>query len=105
MRVRLTGIVLLLSLLAAGSLAAASRPPLELHLVGDHWTGGRPATAQACNGRYTIVRGDPLWALAKRCCGNLYRWPQLWEKMQFIVDARGFYPGGPRVAGIKVAPV
>ena len=40
MRVRLAGIVLLITLVGAGALSAASRPPRELHRVGDHWTAG-----------------------------------------------------------------
>jgi hypothetical protein len=105
MRVRLAGIVLLLSLLGAGSLAAASRPPRELHLVGDHWTAWNPPTPEAGTETYIIVRGDTLWDLAKRFYGNPYLWPQLWEKNQYILDAHWIYPGDPLVTGIKVAPV
>ena len=107
MRVRLAGIVLLSFLLGAGALAAASRPPRELHRVGDHWTAWNPpspalpATAEI----YVIVRGDTLWDLAKRFYGDPYLWPQLWEKNQYILDAHWIYPGDPLVTGIQVAPV
>ena len=104
MRVRLAGIVLLIPLLGAGALSAASRPPRELHLVGGHWTAWNPpATAGA--EIYVIVRGDTLWDLAKRFYGDPYLWPQLWEKNQYILDAHWIYPGDPLVTGIQVAPV
>ena len=105
MRVRLTGIVLLLFLLSAGTVLAASRPPRELHQVGDHWTAWNPPAPPPGTEIYTIVRGDTLWDLAKRFYGNPYLWPQLWEKNQYILDAHWIYPGDPLVTGIKVAPV
>jgi LysM domain len=105
MRVRLAGIVLLISLLGAGALSAASRPPRELHRVGDHWTAWNPPEAPAGTEIYVIVRGDTLWDLAKRFYGNPYLWPQLWEKNQYILDAHWIYPGDPLVTGIQVAPV
>ncbi len=105
MRVRLAGFVLLLSLLGAGALPAASRPPRELHQVGDHWTAWNPPAPPAGTETYTIARGDTLWDLAKRFYGNPYLWPQLWEKNQYILDAHWIYPGDPLVTGIQVAPV
>jgi hypothetical protein len=105
MRVRLAGIVLLISLLGGGALSAASRPPRELHRVGDHWTAWNPPEPPAGIEVYVIVRGDTLWDLAKRFYGNPYLWPQLWEKNQYILDAHWIYPGDPLVTGIKVAPV
>jgi len=105
MRVRLAGIVLLMSLLGAGALSAASRPPRELHRVGDHWTAWNPPETPAGTEVYVIVHGDTLWDLAKRFYGNPYLWPQLWEKNQYILDAHWIYPGDPLVTGIKVAPV
>src|SRR5260370_19461894 len=107
MRVRLAGIVLLSFLLGAGALSGASRPPRELHRVGDHWTAWNPpAPPPAGTGEiYVIVRGDTLWDLAKRFYGNPYLWPQLWERNQYILDAHWIYPGDPLVTGIQVAPV
>ena len=105
MRVRLAGIVLLITLLGAGALSAASRPPRELHRVGDHWTAWNPPEPPAGTEIYVIVHGDTLWDLAKRFYGNPYLWPQLWEKNQYILDAHWIYPGDPLVTGIKVAPV
>jgi LysM repeat protein len=108
MRVRLAGIVLVISLLGASALPAASRPPRDLHRVGDHWTAWNPPTPPTppeATETYTIVRGDTLWDLAKRFYGNPYLWPQLWEKNQYILDAHWIYPGDPLVTGIHVAPV
>jgi hypothetical protein len=105
MRVRLAGIVLVISLLGASALPAASRPPRDLHRVGDHWTAWNPPTPPAGTETYTIVRGDTLWDLAKRFYGNPYLWPQLWEKNQYILDAHWIYPGDPLLTGIQVAPV
>ncbi|MBV8202528.1 MAG: LysM peptidoglycan-binding domain-containing protein [Acidobacteria bacterium] len=105
MRVRLAGIVLVISLLGASALPAASRPPRDLHRVDDHWTAWNPPTPPAGTETYTIVRGDTLWDLAKRFYGNPYLWPQLWEKNQYILDAHWIYPGDPLVTGIQVAPV
>lgn len=102
---RLAGIVLLITLLGAGALSAASRPPRELHRVGDHWTAWNPPEPPAGTEIYVIVHGDTLWDLAKRFYGNPYLWPQLWEKNQYILDAHWIYPGDPLVTGIKVAPV
>jgi hypothetical protein len=104
MRVRLAGIVLLIPLLGAGALSAASRPPRGLHRVGDHWTAWNPPPPAGTE-IYVIVRGDTLWDLAKRFYGDPYLWPQLWEKNQYILDAHWIYPGDPLVTGIKVAPV
>ncbi|HLX10515.1 MAG TPA: LysM peptidoglycan-binding domain-containing protein [Thermoanaerobaculia bacterium] len=105
MKVRLAGIVLAISLLGASALSAASRPPRELHRVGDHWTAWNPPAPVAGVETYTIARGDTLWGLAKRFYGNPYLWPQLWEKNQYILDAHWIYPGDPLVTGIQVAPV
>ena len=105
MRVRLAGIVLLITLLGAGAVSAASRPPRGLHRVGDHWTAWNPPEPPATTEIYVIVRGDTLWDLAKRFYGNPYLWPQLWEKNQYILDAHWIYPGDPLVTGIQVAPV
>jgi LysM repeat protein len=105
MKVRQAGVVLAISLLCPALLAAASRPPRELHLVGDHWTAWNPPAAPAGTQTYTIARGDTLWDLARRFYGNPYLWPQLWEKNQYILDAHWIYPGDPLVTGIQVAPV
>jgi LysM repeat protein len=110
MRVRQAGVVLAISLLVPAVLSAASRPPRQLHQVGDHWTAWNPPapaetpeTPQTTT--YTIARGDTLWDLARRFYGNPYLWPQLWEKNQYILDAHWIYPGDPLVTGIQVAPV
>jgi hypothetical protein len=106
MRVRQAGVVLVISLLSPALLLAASRPPRELHRVGDHWTAWNPPPAPPPTAEsYTIARGDTLWDLARRFYGNPYLWPQLWEKNQYILDAHWIYPGDPLVTGIQVAPV
>jgi hypothetical protein len=74
----------------------SSRPPRELHLVGDHWTAYNPpdpATYPAGAKTHTIKSGDTLWALAQTYYGNAYLWPQLWESNTWITDAHWIYPG------------
>jgi hypothetical protein len=74
----------------------ASRPPRDLHRVGDHWTAYNspdPASYPPGAKTYTIKRGDTLWALAQQQLGNAYLWPQLWESNTWITDAHWIYPG------------
>ena len=74
----------------------STRPPQNLHMVGDHWTAYNPpdpATYPADARTHTIVRGDTLWALAQTYYGNPYLWPQLWESNTWITDAHWIYPG------------
>ena len=104
MKVRLSGLILALSLVPSISLAA-DRPPEDLHLVGDHWTAWNPPTPPPDAQVHIIERGDTLWDLAARFNGNPYLWPQIWEKNQYILDAHWIYPGDPLVVGIEVAPV
>ena len=73
-----------------------SRPPRDLHLVGDHWTPYNPpdpATYPAGAKTYTIKQGDTLWALAQKQLGSAYLWPQLWESNTWITDAHWIYAG------------
>src|SRR5260370_30510475 len=107
MRARLSSFVLVLLVLGPAALAAASRPPRALHLVGDHWTAWDPPAVPTSPDAqvYIIVRGDTLWDLARRFYGDPYLWPQLWEKNQYIRDAHWIYPGDPLATGLKVAPV
>jgi LysM domain len=100
----LSGCVLATLVLTSG-LAAAERPPQDLHLVGDHWTAWDPPAPPEGVQVHVIQRGDTLWDLAGRFYGNPYLWPQLWEKNQYILDAHWIYPGDPLVLGIEVAPV
>lgn len=90
----------LLLVLAIPALAAApkssSRPPHELHRVGDHWTAYNPpdpSTYPPNAKTYTIKAGDTLWALAQQFYNNAYLWPQLWEGNTWITDAHWIYPG------------
>src|SRR5215210_7667132 len=105
MRVRLSGFVLAAVVLGAAPLAAADRPPQDLHQVGDHWTAWDPPQPPAGVQVHVIERGDTLWDLAARFYGNPYLWPQIWEKNQYILDAHWIYPGDPLVMSLEVAPV
>src|SRR5437764_7670162 len=74
----------------------SSRPPTDLHRVGDHWTAYNPPdpSTYAPNAKtYTIKKGDTLWALAQQFYKNAYLWPQLWETNTWITDAHWIYPG------------
>jgi hypothetical protein len=74
----------------------SSRPPTDLHRVGDHWTAYNPPdpSTYAPNAKtYAVKAGDTLWALAKQFYGNAYLWPQLWESNTWITDAHWIYPG------------
>lgn len=98
-------IVLAAVLLSATALAAADRPPQDLHKVGDHWTAWDPPAPDSFpQGAtvYTIVRGDTLWDLAARFYGDPYLWPQLWEQNRYILDAHWIYPGDPLLVDVEV---
>jgi len=76
--------------------AKSTRPPKNLHKVGDHWTPYNPpdpATYPAGAKTYTIKPGDTLWGLATQFYSNGYMWPQLWEANTWITDAHWIYPG------------
>jgi LysM repeat protein len=111
-RVRVVASVLLL-LMAIPTLASvpksSSRPPRDLHRVGDHWTAYNPpdsSTYPADAKTHTVVAGDTLWALAKQYYGSPYLWPQLWEANTWIRDARWIYPGDVlHVTGDVQAPM
>ena len=105
MRVRLSGLVLAVVVHGANTLAAADRPPQDLHQVGDHWTAWDPPQPPAGAQVHVIERGDTLWDLAAKNYGDPYLWPQIWEKNQYILDAHWIYPGDPLVMGLEVAPV
>jgi hypothetical protein len=103
MRVRLAGLVVAAVLLGTHPLAAADRPPQDLHFVDGHWTAWNPPPAEGQV--HVIERGDTLWDLAARFHGDPYLWPQIWERNQYILDAHWIYPGDPLVIGPEVAPV
>lgn len=105
MRVRLAGLVVAGVLLGTQSLAAADRPPQDLHLVDGHWTAWNPPQPPAGSQVHVIERGDTLWDLAARFHGDPYLWPQIWERNQYILDAHWIYPGDPLAIGPEVAPV
>ena len=99
--VRVRCVVSILLFMAAVPLAYAtesSRPPTDLHKVGDHWTPYNPpdpSTFPAGAKVHTIEKGDTLWDLANKFYGNPYLWPQLWEQNTYITDAHWIYPGDP----------
>ncbi len=77
---------------------SSSRPPKDLHKVGDHWTPYNPpdpGSFPAGSTVHIIVPGDTLWGLAAKSYGNGYLWPQLWEANTYITDAHWIYPGDP----------
>ncbi|HUP45548.1 MAG TPA: LysM peptidoglycan-binding domain-containing protein [Thermoanaerobaculia bacterium] len=88
--------LLFLMALPLAAQQTSSRPPTNLHMVGDHWTAYNPPDPSTYppNARtHTIVRGDTLWDLAQQYYGNAYLWPQLWESNTWITDAHWIYPG------------
>lgn len=95
MRVRLSVLLLAIVLCASTIASASSRPPRDLHPVGDHWTAWNPPVPPAGAEVYVVVRGDTLWDLAAKFYSNPYLWPQIWEKNQYILDAHWIYPGDP----------
>jgi LysM domain len=89
-------LVLAIPALAAAPKKSSSRPPHELHRVGDHWTAYNPpdpSTYPPNAKSYTIKAGDTLWGLAQQFYKNAYLWPQLWEGNTWITDAHWIYPG------------
>src|ERR1700754_3468171 len=89
---------LLLVVVATGAFAQkqSSRPPREIHRVGDHWTAYNPpdpATYPVGARTHEIKSGDTLWALAQQYYSDPYLWPQLWEANTWITDAHWIYPG------------
>ncbi|HEX5759439.1 MAG TPA: LysM peptidoglycan-binding domain-containing protein [Thermoanaerobaculia bacterium] len=105
MSARFPAVVFAAAILAALPLAAAERPPDDLHWVGDHWTAWDPPQVAPGPDVHVIARGDTLWDLAGRFYRDPYLWPQLWERNQYILDAHWIYPGDPLVVGFEVAPV
>ncbi|HYM59782.1 MAG TPA: LysM peptidoglycan-binding domain-containing protein, partial [Thermoanaerobaculia bacterium] len=88
--------------------ASSSRPPRDLHRVGDHWTpynAPDPSSYAPTAKTYQIKRGDTLWALAKQFYGNPYLWPQLWESNTWITDAHWIYPGDTILVEGETTPV
>ena len=93
---RVAPVLLLVAALPLAGATKASRPPRDLHQVGNHWTAYNPpdpSTYPAGAKTYTIKQGDTLWALAQAQLGNAYLWPQLWESNTWITDAHWIYPG------------
>src|SRR5687768_10303046 len=93
---RVVPVLLLVIATAAFAQPQSSRPPRDLHLVGDHWTAYNPpdpSTYPPGAKTHEIKAGDTLWALAQQYYGNAYLWPQLWESNTWITDAHWIYPG------------
>jgi LysM domain len=93
---RVAPVLLLVLALPLAGADQSSRPPRDLHRVGDHWTAYNPpdpSTFPPDAKTYTIKRGDTLWAIAQQQFGSAYLWPQLWESNTWITDAHWIYPG------------
>jgi len=93
---RVAPVLLLVIATTAFAQHQSSRPPRELHRVGDHYTPYNPpdpVTYPAGAKTHEIKAGDTLWALAQQYYGNAYLWPQLWESNTWITDAHWIYPG------------
>jgi len=91
-------LIIALPLAAAPKKSRSTRPPKNLHRVGDHFTPYNPpdpSTFAPGSKVHTIVRGDTLWDLAAKYYGNAYLWPQLWESNTYITDSHWIYPGDP----------
>jgi hypothetical protein len=89
-------LLLLVTIPAFAQSKSSSRPPSDLHRVGDHYTAYNPpdpATYPPGSRTHTIRSGDTLWALAQQYYGSPYLWPQLWESNTWITDAHWIYPG------------
>lgn len=89
-------LLLVMALPALAQPKQSSRPPRDLHRVGDHFTAyypPDPATYPPNARTHTIVAGNTLWGLAQQYYGNAYLWPQLWESNTWITDAHWIYPG------------
>ena len=93
---RVAFLLLVIAAWTAMAQQQSSRPPRELHRVGDHWTAYNPpdpATYPAGARTHEIKAGDTLWDLAVTYYSNGYLWPQLWESNTWITDAHWIYPG------------
>lgn len=93
---RVVPVLLLVTATAAFAQPQSTRPPRDLHRVGDHYTPYNPpdpSTYPAGAKTHEIKAGDTLWALAQQYYGNAYLWPQLWESNTWVTDAHWIYPG------------
>lgn len=93
---RVAPVLLLVIATSAFAQKQSSRPPRDLHRVGDHWTAYNPpdpSTYPANAKTHAIKAGDTLWALAQQYYGDAYLWPQLWESNTWVTDAHWIYPG------------
>src|SRR5713101_4666734 len=93
---RVAPVLLLVVAFPLAGAEKSSRPPRDLHRVGDHWTAYNPpdpSTYPAGAKTYTIKPHDTLWGLATQFYKNGYLWPQLWESNTWITDAHWIYPG------------
>jgi hypothetical protein len=89
--------VSLIVLVGIGTMTAqaATSPPTNLKLVGDHWTPWDPP--EPGPDAYIIQKGDTLWDLSGKWFGDPFLWPQIWDENRYILDSHWIYPGDPLV--------
>ncbi len=42
---------------------------------------------------HTVKRGDTLWGISSRYCGNAYNWPRIWALNRQVQNPHWLYPG------------
>lgn len=86
---------LLLTLFFVSAGYAAQNPPATSQQADGHWSAWQTPAFDAEAKIYTVEPGDTLWGLANKLYGDPYRWPEIWERNQYIEDSHWIYPGDP----------